>query len=76
MSCLRRLPAAEPGRTNEVSRVGAAVAARLALTLERSSDGAASAAARQAGVRRGGSSSLDGGIEYRTKQLSDVYEYS
>ena len=48
---------AEPGRTNDVSREGAAAAARLAVTLERSSDGAASAAARPAGVRRGGSAS-------------------
>ncbi len=55
-------PAAEPGRTNELSRVGAAAAVRLAVTVERSSDGAASAAARRAGVRRGGSSSLNGGL--------------
>ncbi len=53
-------PAAEPGRTNEVSRVGAAAAVRLAVTVERSSDGAASAAARRAGVRRGGSASGGG----------------
>ena len=59
-SRLRGWPAAGPGRTNEVSRVGAAAAVRLAVTVERSSDGAASAAARRAGVRRGGSASGGG----------------
>ncbi len=59
-SRLRGWAAAEPGRTNEVSRVGAAAAVRLAVTVERSSEGAASAAARPAGVRRGGSLSLNG----------------
>ncbi len=58
---------AEPGRMNDVSREGAAEAARLAVTLERSSDGAASAVARPAGVRRGGSAS--GGRD-RTSDLT------
>ncbi len=70
-------PAAEPGRTNEVSRVGAAAAVRLAVTVERSRAGAASAAARRAGGRRGGAAPGGGrGGEYRTNQLSDVYKYS
>ena len=63
----RGWPKAGPGRAEEVSRVGAAVAARSAVTLERSSDGAASAAAGRAGVRLGGPS-LNGRDQYRTEE--------
>ena len=69
---LREWPAAEFGRANGVSRIGACGTVRVAAALEREGIGAADQCQLPDGVGR----HQAGETEYRTKELSSAYEYS